>query len=61
MNVQIFPSNEESAEYVVLSSGLGGHGQLWQPQIQVLQSKFHVLIYDQEGCCADAALLKPDY
>lgn len=61
MNVQIFPSNEESAEYVVLSSGLGGHGQFWQPQIQVLQSKFHVLIYDQEGCCADAALLKPDY
>ena len=49
MNVQIFLSHIEDADYVVLSSGLGGHAQFWQPQIQDLQTKFHVLTYDQEG------------
>lgn len=61
MNVQIFPSHIEDAEYVVLSSGLGGHAQFWQPQIQDLQTKFHVLTYDQEGCHENSTLLKPDY
>ena len=60
MNVQIFPSHIEDADYVVLSSGLGGHAQFWQPQIQDLQTKFHVLTYDQEGCHENSTLLKPD-
>lgn len=61
MNVNIFPSHITDADYVVLSSGLGGHAEFWQPQIQALQTKFHVLTYDQEGCHENSTLLKLDY
>lgn len=50
-----------NAEYVVLSSGLGGHASFWKPQIEALQACFHVLSYDQEGCHADSDLLHDDY
>lgn len=62
MQYQIFPcTTGVNAEYLVLSSGLGGHGSFWQPQIEFFQNYFHVFIYDQEGCHADSALLKDDY
>ena len=49
------------ADYIVLSSGLGGHAHFWKPQIEFLSQHFHVLSYDQEGCHADSALLPDDY
>ena len=62
MDFQIFPCfSGADAEYLVLSSGLGGHGKFWQPQIEFFQQYYHVLIYDQEGCHADSALLNKDY
>lgn len=50
-----------NAEYVILSSGLGGHASFWAPQIDALQSHFHVLSYDQEGCHSDSNLLPEHY
>ncbi|WP_151776177.1 pyrimidine utilization protein D [Acinetobacter bereziniae] len=61
MKEKIFPcSNGQDAEFVILSSGLGGHATFWQPQIAPLTQYFHVLVYDQEGCHADSAHL-PQY
>lgn len=50
-----------AAQTIVLSSGLGGHGSFWQPQLAALQQNYHVLTYDQDGCHADAAPLNTDY
>lgn len=62
MNYKIFNCYAESdAEYLVLSSGLGGHGSFWQPQIESLRQYFHVLTYDQEGCHAGAPILDRAY
>ena len=55
MNYQLYPAFNASQEYVVFSSGLGGHGQFWQPQIAAFQQAYNVLIYDHEGCHADNA------
>ncbi|MBI1450664.1 MULTISPECIES: pyrimidine utilization protein D [Acinetobacter] len=49
------------ADYVVFSSGLGGHGAFWQPQINAFQQHFHVVLYDQEGCHAGATHLPQEY
>jgi aminoacrylate hydrolase len=61
MNTRIYPCYKPQAEYIVLSSGLGGHGAFWQPQIAALQQYFHVLVYDQAGCHQNSAQLKDDY
>ena len=61
MHYQVFPSQKLSAEYIILSAGLGGHGQFWTPQIKALQQHFHVVIYDQEGCHKNAAILAENY
>ncbi|MCU4413353.1 pyrimidine utilization protein D [Acinetobacter sp. WU_MDCI_Axc73] len=61
MNYQLYPALNASQEYVVFSSGLGGHGQFWQPQIAAFQQVYNVLIYDHEGCHADSALLSETY
>ena len=61
MSYTVYQSIQPNAEYVILSSGLGGHGQFWAPQIQDLQQHFHVVIYDQEGCHHDSALLAQNY
>ena len=61
MSYTVYQSDHLGADYVILSSGLGGHGQFWTPQIQALQQYFHVVIYDQEGCHHDSELLAPDY
>lgn len=54
-------SNNPDADYVVLSSGLGGHASFWKPQIELLSQYFHVLSYDQEGCHADSQYLSENY
>lgn len=50
-----------ATEFIVLSSGLGGHANFWNSQIDALKKYFHVLTYDQEGCTSDTKLLKNDY
>jgi aminoacrylate hydrolase len=54
-------TGNSAAEYLILSSGLGGHASFWKPQIAALIEHFHVLTYDQEGCHADSALLPHKY
>jgi aminoacrylate hydrolase len=61
MEYQIYKCENEDAEYVVLSSGLGGHASFWNPQITALNEHFHILSYDQEGCHANSALLADNY
>ncbi len=61
MSVLIYSCPNSNADYVVLSSGLGGHASFWAPQIAALQQHFHVVTYDQEGCHQDAALLPKPY
>lgn len=62
MDYQIFTCNNGSeAEYLVLSSGLGGHGAFWQPQVDFFRQYFHVVIYDQDGCHADSMVLNKLY
>ena len=62
MDYQIYQCTEnKDAEYLVLSSGLGGHASFWQPQVDFFSKYFHVFVYDQEGCLAHSELLKKDY
>ncbi|OTG91011.1 pyrimidine utilization protein D [Acinetobacter sp. ANC 3813] len=62
MHYQIHPCTDNAqAEHLILSSGLGGHGEFWKPQLEALQQHFHVLTYDHEGCHADAEALPADY
>jgi aminoacrylate hydrolase len=39
----------EGAELLVLSSGLGGAGEYWAPNLPALTKHFRVLTYDQRG------------
>ena len=62
MHYQIHSCTQNKhADHLILSSGLGGHGAFWQPQLEALQQHFHVVTYDQEGCHADAEALPADY
>lgn len=62
MHHTVYPCKQDGQQqYVILSSGLGGHASFWQPQIEALQQHFHVLTYDQEGCHAVSALLPVPY
>ena len=61
MSYTVHHASATQAEYVILSSGLGGHRQFWAPQIPVLQQYFHVVTYDQEGCHHDSAALAEHY
>ena len=61
MAVSLYRSTKSQAKTVVLSSGLGGHAQYWQSQIDALQQHFHVLTYDQEGVFPDSHILPDNY
>ncbi|AVF35253.1 pyrimidine utilization protein D [Rahnella sikkimica] len=49
MYYKVLGNNNADAETVVLSSGLGGSGSFWQPQLAMLSAHFRVIIYDQHG------------
>lgn len=53
--------NNANAEYLILSSGLGGHGHFWTPQLHDFKHHFHVVTYDQEGCHRHAEHLSSNY
>lgn len=62
MHYQIHPCTQNThTDHLILSSGLGGYGAFWQPQLEALQPHFHVVTYDQEGCHTDAESLPEDY
>lgn len=49
MYYKILGKKNADAETVVLSSGLGGSGGFWQPQLAMLAEHFRVVVYDQHG------------
>ncbi|MBW7970261.1 pyrimidine utilization protein D [Bradyrhizobium sp. BR 10289] len=49
------------APTVILSAGLGGLGQFWQPQLDELSKAFRVLVYDHRGTGENAEVLPTPY
>jgi aminoacrylate hydrolase len=49
MYYKVSGKKNSDAETVVLSSGLGGSGGFWQPQLAMLNAHFRVVVYDQHG------------
>ncbi|MBU9847750.1 pyrimidine utilization protein D [Rahnella ecdela] len=49
MYYKVLGKKNADAETVVLSSGLGGSGSFWQPQLAMLAEHFRVVVYDQHG------------
>nr|WP_314521336.1 pyrimidine utilization protein D [uncultured Rahnella sp.] len=49
MYYKVLGKKNADAETVVLSSGLGGSGGFWQPQLTMLAEHFRVVVYDQHG------------
>ena len=52
---------DDSAPLIVLSSGLGGSGYFWQPQLPAIESQYRVLVYDHLGTGRSPAKLPQDY
>lgn len=49
MHYTILGREDSAADTLVLSSGLGGCGGFWQPQLAMLAEHFRVITYDQFG------------
>lgn len=50
MHYDIHGLTAPDAPTILLSSGLGGSGAYWTPQIAALAEKFRVITYDHRGC-----------
>ena len=49
MHYEIYGRQEADAPTLVCSSGLGGAGAFWAPQLPVLTQDYRVVVYDQLG------------
>lgn len=49
VHYDIFGASGEDAPTIILSSGLGGSGAYWTPQIEPLSEHFRVITYDHLG------------
>lgn len=51
----------EGGEPVLMSSGLGGSGEYWRPQVDALADRYRVILYDQRGTARSDRELPPDH
>ncbi|MCQ4321346.1 pyrimidine utilization protein D [Stutzerimonas stutzeri] len=61
MHYEIHGRLDTDAPTLVLSSGLGGAGAFWTPQLPLLSQDYRVLVYDQLGTNKSQAHLPDDY
>lgn len=61
MHYEIHGRLDADAPTLVLSSGLGGAGAFWTPQLPILSQDYRVLVYDQLGTNKSQAHLPDDY
>jgi aminoacrylate hydrolase len=61
VNYEAFGRAKNEAPTIVLSAGLGGLGEFWQPQFAVLAERFHVIAYDHRGTGANNSALPDGY
>lgn len=61
MHYEIHGRLEADAPTLVLSSGLGGAGAFWTPQLPILSQDYRVLVYDQMGTGKSPAHLPDGY
>jgi aminoacrylate hydrolase len=50
MHYDIHGRTDAAAPTIILSSGLGGSGAYWTPQIEALSADHRVITYDHRGC-----------
>jgi aminoacrylate hydrolase len=50
MHYEIKGPTDPAAPTIILSSGLGGSGAYWTPQIESLASDYRIVTYDHRGC-----------
>lgn len=61
MHYEIYGRQESDAPTLVCSSGLGGAGAFWTPQLPVLTQDYRVVVYDQLGTNKSQASLPEGY
>jgi aminoacrylate hydrolase len=61
MHYEIHGRQDAEVDTIVLSSGLGGAGAFWAPQMAALGERFRVVIYDQTGTGRSPAVIPEGY
>jgi aminoacrylate hydrolase len=61
MHFEIHGRSDPGAEAIVLSSGLGGAGGFWAPQMAALAPRFKVVLYDHRGTGKSGGALPEGY